>query len=258
MTPCTSSLDRCERKACGRPAIEAAIETTNRTQCDPPLGDDEIRKLINHVLTQHDRVDFEPASPITIIHDAEPADAAAETNTATDDPAGVVVNLATVQPEAVQDWLWPSWLLYGEGRLARRGSRPRQVDAHRRPRGPGDKRVALAQRGRLGRSWAGALPVCRGWPRGYGAAPARRRRRRSRGVTRDGRPDPVRIRLVNLAADLRVLQAGRRAVAAGGDAHHPISGVFRATPTATRTPSPGRSRAARWRWSTRRTRCSCG
>jgi hypothetical protein len=193
-------------KRLGRPAIEAAVETANRTQCEPPLEDDEVRKLINHVMTQRDRADFVPPSPITIIHDAEPADGSTEMDVATDDPAGVVVNLATVQPESVH-WLWPSWL-------------------------PRKKAVSLAGDPGLGKSMLTidlAARVTNGlpWPTGYDVAP------RGRALflcAEDGLADTVRPRLdaaggdprgvdvliavrtasgnrlVNLAADLRVLQ----------------------------------------------------
>ena len=81
--------------------IAQTIEQVNRTQCDPPLPDDEVFTLLRHAVTQADAPTFDPVSPITIVHDASPSDVPAH--------GAVFVNLAAVVPEPV-DWLWPGWL----------------------------------------------------------------------------------------------------------------------------------------------------
>ncbi len=83
------------------PIIVSTVEDVNAKQCDPPLEAEEVTKLLRHALAQPDRPSFTPpSSEPTVIHDAEP-----EPTTV----GGVFVNLATVEPEAI-DWIWPAWL----------------------------------------------------------------------------------------------------------------------------------------------------
>lgn len=55
----------------GGDAILAALLEENRAKCDPPLPDDEVRQLADHVTTQPDRPGFSPASSPTNSGDSE-------------------------------------------------------------------------------------------------------------------------------------------------------------------------------------------
>ena len=83
-------------------AIIHTIETLNAEQCDPPLEQPELRKLIHHALTQADPPSFK-APP-------EPGPSGtADSSDTSESSAGVFTSLNLVIPESV-DWLWPGWL----------------------------------------------------------------------------------------------------------------------------------------------------
>ena len=150
--------------------ITRTVEDINHTQCDPPLPGDELFGLIKRAIVQADRPTFEPTTPITIIHDAVPPVAA---------PAdgGIVVNLATVAPEAV-DWLWPGWLPRRKGVVL--AGDP----------GTGKSLVSLDLAARLSRG----VP----WPTGEGAP----RSRVLLLVAEDGLADTVRPRVEAAGGDV--------------------------------------------------------
>ena len=59
--------------ACPAAAIIHTVETLNAEQCDPPLRQDELRKLLHQALTQRDRPDFTPPIGIAARRRRRPA-----------------------------------------------------------------------------------------------------------------------------------------------------------------------------------------
>lgn len=86
------------------PELQQELESINQQWCQPPLDQDEFRRVVHSVWVQKDRADFVP--PI-VIHDATP-------QPPVPDGTAVTVTLASIEPEPVT-WHWTGRLPAGKG-----------------------------------------------------------------------------------------------------------------------------------------------